>query len=444
MNRLAIVVMVLGVLLATVPEVAAEEPYQIAWLAQIGTSDYDYCKSVAVDASGNAYISGYTSGSLGGTNAGGDDAFLTKFDASGNELWSQQIGTMVGDRSYSVAVDASGNAFISGYTQGNLGGTNAGGLDAFLTKFDASGKKLWSEQIGTSSYDPSYSVAVDASGNAYISGWTLGSLYGTSAGSYDAFLAKFDASGHRLWWQQIGTSLLDYSYSVAVDASGNAFISGITRGSLGGTNAGGHDAFLTKFDASGNELWAQQIGTSNDDASRSVAVDASGNAYISGYTRGNLGGTNAGSEDAFLTKFDASGNELWSQQIGTSGSDISNSVAVDASGNAFISGGTYGSLGGTNAGNSDAFLAKFDASGNELWSSQIGTSSGDSSWSVAVDASGNAFISGMTLGSLGGEYAGGYDAFLIKFENPIPEPATLSLLAFGGLAMLRRKLSQVR
>ena len=183
--------------------------------------------------------------------------------------------------------------------------------------------------------------------------------------------------------------------------------------------------------------WTAQIGTSSDDLSCSVAVDASGNAYISGNTSGSFGGTNAGRYDAFLTKFDASGNELWSQQIGTSSDDLSRSVAVDASGNAYISGWTGGSLGGTSAGITDAFLSKFDASGNELWSQQIGTSSGDVSYSMAVDATGNAYISGYTEGSLYGTNAGGQDAFLIKYE--VPEPAMLSLLMLGGVAILRRK-----
>ncbi len=373
----------IAVLCLTSPAIA-EDPYEVAWTGQIGTSTTEESFSVAVDASGNAYISGYTAGSLGGTSAGSYDAFLTKFDTSGNELWTQQIGTARGDYSKSVAVDASGNAYISGPIGGDLGGTYAGG-------------------------------------------------------AYDAFLTKFDASGNELWSQQIGTGSSDCSYSVAVDGSGNTYISGYTQGDLGGTNAGAYDAFLTKFDTSGNELWTQQIGTATDDQSYSVALDASGNAYISGSTQGDLGGTNAGGVDAFLVKFDTSGNELWSQQIGTASSDRSRSVAVDASGNVYISGYTYGDLGGANAGDGDAFLIKLDSSGNELWTQQIGTASQDWSYSVAVDASSNAYISGRTYGDLGGPFAGDVDAFLVKFENPVPEPATMSLLVFGGLVMLNHR-----
>ena len=381
----------------------------------------DRSYAVAVDALGNAYISGTAYGSLEGPNAGGYDAFLTKFDSSGNELWGRQIGTSGDDYSLAVAVDALGNAYISGSTKGSLEGPYAGGNDAFLTKFDSSGNELWGRQIGTSSGDQSNAVAVDALGNAYISGYTYGSLEGPNAGDADAFLTKFDSSGNELWGRQIGTSSGDFSYAVAVDALGNAYISGQTSGSLEGPNAGYADAFLTKFDSSGNELWGRQIGTSSGDHSHAVAVDALGNAYISGYTYGSLEGSNAGGYDAFLTKFDSSGNELWGRQIGTSSGDHSHAVAVDALGNAYISGRTSGSLEGPNAGSYDgsydAFLTKFDSSGNELWGRQIGTSVYDLSLAVAVDALGNAYISGWTEGSLEGPNAGDADAFLTKFDS---------------------------
>jgi len=424
-----------------VPSVGrAEAPYNLAWSRQIGTSADDSSVSVAVDGLGNAFISGVTNGSLGGTNAGLEDAFLTKYDSAGNLAWSRQIGTSGGDRSHSVALDGLGNVFISGFTFGNLGGTNAGNTDAFLTKYDSAGNLVWSRQIGTSGFDSSSSVAVDGLGNAFISGYTNGSLGGTNAGSYDAFLTKYDSAGNLAWSRQIGTSARDESYSVAVDGLGNAFISGGTTGSLAGTNAGNFDAFLTKYNSAGNLLWSRQIGTSETDLSVSVAVDGLGNAFISGYTFGSLGGTNAGSnagsEDAFLTKYNSAGNLLWSRQIGTSARDLSSSVAVDGLGNAFISGFTRGSLGGTNAGSEDAFLTKYDSAGNLLWSRQIGTSATDQSAEVAVDGLGNAFISGYTFGSLGGTNAGNRDAFLVKFAPvPVPEPSSIVLLGIAGVAL---------
>jgi hypothetical protein len=416
----------------------AEDPYEVAWIAQIGTLGMDTSHSVAVDTAGNVYISGTTDGSLGGSNVGNYDAFLTKFDALGNELWTQQIGSASYDSAWSVAVDALGNAYISGHTKGDLGGVLSGPSDAFLASFNPSGIELWRRQIGTTSSDGSTSMAVDAAGNVYISGTTDGSLGGGNVGSDDVFLSKFDSSGNMIWAQQIGSANGDYDGSVAVDAFGNAYVSGNTYGSLGSENLGDTDAFLTRFDPSGNELWTRQIGTEGYDYGWSVAVDACGNAYVSGETQGDLCGINAGNYDAFLIKFDVSGDELWRQQIGTESFDESFSVAVDNSGNAYISGWTDGSMGGPSVGGRDAFLAKFSNSGNLLWIQQIGTGEEDFSYAVSLDVAGNAYISGYTMGSLGGVYAGQNDAFVMKFENPVPEPATMSLLALGWIALLRK------
>jgi hypothetical protein len=418
----------------------AEEPYEIAWTAQIGTAGRDTAQSMAVDSSGNVYICGETEGDLGGPNEGGKDVFLNRYDAFGNELWSRQIGTSGHDTLMSVALDAAGNAYITGTTTGDLGGINSGGSDVFLTKFDSSGDELWSQQIGSPENDAtgSQAVAVDAAGNAYITGLTRGDLAGTNAGRTDIFLTKFDSLGNELWRQQIGTSDDDISRSVAVDAAGNAYICGDSMGDLAGVNAGYDDVFLMKFDASGNELWRHQFGAASRDHGYSMALDGSG-AYITGSTTSDLAGVNAGETDVFLMKLDASGNELWSHQIGTSVRDISRSVAVDAAGNAYICGDSMGDLAGVNAGYFDAFLMKFDALGNQLWHQQIGTSGLEVGYAVAMDAAGNAYISGLTEGDLFGTNAGGYDAFLVKFENPVPEPVTMSMLVLGGVAMLRRK-----
>ena len=409
----------------------AEDPYQVAWIAQIGTNARDDSHSVAVDVFGNAYIGGATEGDFGGSH-GGYEAFLSKFDSGGNAVWTTHIGTDMTDVGQSIALDASGNAYITGYTYGDLGGQNLGVSDVFLVKVDSGGNEVWATQVGTSRYDDSYSVAVAASGNVYTSG-----RYEYSTGSENVLLNKFDSGGSEIWRKVIGTSSQDRSYSVAVDASDNAYISGRTGGKLGGYQFGRNDAFVSKFDSDGTEVWTTQIGTSDYDYSYSVALDASGNVYISGRTDGDLDGTSAGSSDGFLSKFDTDGDEVWTRQIGTSERDYSNSVALDASGNVFISGYTQGDLGGPNAGSVDAFLSKFDSDGNEFWRTQIGTGNADWSTSVAVDALGDVYISGSTWGDLGASNAGEYDAFLVKYE--VPEPATLSMLALGALALIRRR-----
>ena len=162
---------------------------------------------VSADGLGNVYISGYTDGSLGGPNAGGITTRLSastmrRAHSSGRGSWELVRMTM----SHGVSADGLGNVYISGYTDGSLGGPNAGGDDAFVSKYDAAGTLQWTRQLGTSSSDHSYGVSADGLGNVYISGHTGGSLGGPNAGSYDAFVSKYDAAGTLQWTRQLGTS----------------------------------------------------------------------------------------------------------------------------------------------------------------------------------------------------------------------------------------------
>ena len=125
----------------------------IEWTRQLGTSSTDRSNGVSADGLGNVYISGCTDGSLGGPNAGGDDAFVSKYDAAGTLQWTRQLGTSSTDLSHGVSADGLGNVYISGYTDGSLGGPNAGSYDAFVSKYDAAGTLQWTRQLGTSATD---------------------------------------------------------------------------------------------------------------------------------------------------------------------------------------------------------------------------------------------------------------------------------------------------
>ncbi len=166
---------------------------EIVWIRQFGTFANDHTTDVAVDTSG-VYAAGYTGGALPGqSSSGSDDAFVRKYDGSGNELWTMQFGTSYYDYAQSVAVDASGNVYVAGLTSGALPGqTSSGGGDAFVRKYNGSGSELWTMQFGTSTYDEAYDVAVDTFDNVYVAGQTYGALPGqTSSGDGDAFLVKF-------------------------------------------------------------------------------------------------------------------------------------------------------------------------------------------------------------------------------------------------------------
>jgi len=212
-----------------------------------------------VASSGNVYISGMTRGSLDGeTNAGIQDIFVAKYNSSGTRQWTRMLGSAVFDYCYSVAVDGAENVYAAGHSYGHFDGwTNTDGSgateDVFLAKFNSSGTKQWSVFHGAAGNDVSSGLAVDSGGNAYISGNTNAALDGfTPAGSHDLVVIKYDTSGSRQWTSMLGTTAGDYGRSVAVDGSGNTYMTGHTSGDLDGvTNSGGNAGFIVKHDTSG-------------------------------------------------------------------------------------------------------------------------------------------------------------------------------------------------
>ncbi|MGB8697966.1 MAG: SBBP repeat-containing protein, partial [Thermosynechococcaceae cyanobacterium] len=181
-----------------------------------------------------------------------------------------------------VATDSSGNVVISGYTGGNLSGTNKGNGDAFVAKYSPAGALLWKKQPGSTNTDYSNGVATDSSGNVVISGYTNGDFGGPNQGLYDAWVAKYSPAGALLWEKQLGTTSTDLSNGVATNSSGNVLISGRTGGNLGFLDKGGEDAFVAAYGPNGTLLWVRQVGTDQDDVSCGVAVDGSGNVFLSG------------------------------------------------------------------------------------------------------------------------------------------------------------------
>jgi hypothetical protein len=315
-----------------------------------------------------------------------------------------------------------------------------GGQDAFLSKYDVTGNLLWVRQFGTSRNDYGDAVSIDGMGNVYVSGATEGSIGGPNAGGEDVFISKFDALGAVQWTKQIGTPDRDFVYAISVDGLGNVFLSGDTRGGLDGSNAGGIDAFLVKYDAAGNLNWTRQLGSPFDEAAGGASADGHGNVYISGYTRGSLGGPNAGGEDAFLAKYDAAGSMQWLKQLGTSGHENGRSVLADGLDGVYLIGTTFGDLGATNAGIRDAYLAKYDSTGSLQSILQLGTAADDWGVSISSDGRGNIYISGDTGGSLGAAFAGIQDAFLVKFT--VPEPGTLASCALALVILTRCRIAR--
>jgi len=360
------------------------------------------------------------------TLPGGQFAEVTangSFDPDG-ELWTRQFGTSASDSAWGVAVNGSA-VYVTGVTHGTLPGqTSSGSADAFVRKYDNASHVSWTRQFGTSGNDGAWAVALNASG-VYVAGNTGGTLPGqTSSGSADAFVRKYDPEGNELWTRQFGTSGTDVAESLAADASG-IYVVGNTGGTLPGeTSAGGVDVFLRKYDPNGNELWTRQFGTSGTDRDSVVAANASG-VYVAGSTDGTLPGqTESGFRDVFLRKFDTDGNEQWTRQFGSIGTDFPGGVAL-ADSAIYVAGSVEDTLPGQpSAGSGDVFLRSYDTDGNELWTRQFGTA-GFEHGHVAVDTSG-IYVAGYTDGAFPGQTnAGSGDAFLRKYASGGNEMWTL-------------------
>jgi|694.fasta_scaffold08122_15 Ca2+-binding RTX toxin-like protein len=406
--------------------ILVEESFNTTGYKQFGSSMSDLGNGITTDESGNIYVVGGTSGNLPGySNLGVSDAFLTKYtaSASGNPVWTKQFGSSSSDTANGISIDDDNNIYVTGFTYGDFSGNdNLGVWDAFITKYDASGNKVWAKQFGSSTNDYATAIYTDIAGNSYITGYTFGVVSGTkTAGVSDVFVAKYDANGNQIWIDQFGSSSSDNANGVTIDSSGNVYVVGYTASTLpGNTKLGINDAFITKYNASGDIVWIKQFGSSVSDIAYGVSTDTSGSIYVVGQTYGALAGNSSlGSTDGVLAKYDGNGTQNWIRQFGSSNSDNARAVTTDISGNIYVAGDTYGSLSGyTNLGSNDGFLIKYNASGTQLWAKQFGSSGSDNINSIRIDKTGNIYVAGYTSGSLpGNNSSGSNDAFVAGFDT---------------------------
>ena len=220
------------------------------WTRQFGTGQQSEASGVAVDTIGNVYVTGSTLGTLPGqTSAGGWNSYVRKYDPSGVELWTRQFGSGGGDTAQAVEVDRGGDIYVAGTTRGTLPGqARLGGfVDAFVAKYDAAGTLLWMTQFGSAGFDMSSGATVDVDGSLYVAGRTEKDFPGqTNAGEFDAFVQKYDSSGRLVWTKQFGSGLADYALSVAVGRDGGVYAAG--SGFLPGLPlSGDRDAFVVQL-----------------------------------------------------------------------------------------------------------------------------------------------------------------------------------------------------
>ncbi|MDQ3010425.1 MAG: SBBP repeat-containing protein [Acidobacteriota bacterium] len=364
-------------------------------------------------------------------------------------VYSGFIGGSGDDEGHSIAVDGNGDAYVTGVTtsaQATFPETAGpdlsynGRTDAFVAKIKTDGTGLvYAGYIGGDGDEAGHGIAIDASGNAYVTGWTtstqatfpiVGTLGPMFKGAIDAFVAKINPAGTALsYCGYIGGDDEDEGLGIAVDTTGRAYVTGLTASTeatfpeLVGPGLlfkGAIDAFVARVKADGSGLdYAGYLGGSGDDQGRSIAVDAGGNAYVAGLTTstessfpmvGTLGATFKGGTDAFVAKVNSTGSAVsYSGFIGGSGIDEAYGIAVDAGGSAYITGrtasteATFPKLVGPGLifnGGIDAFVAKINPAGSALsYAGYIGGSGDDEGFGVAIDSAGNAYVTGRTTTS---------------------------------------------
>ena len=362
---------------------------------------------------------------------------------------SVRYGGAGGDGAYSVAVDVSGNVYVAGVFQGNVavgGGMliSAGLVDIFLAKYNSAGVHQWSFRVGGTGIDEPHAIDLDASGNVYVTGnfsntVNFGGANLVSAGNFDIFLAKYSTTGVHQWSQRFGSTDWDHGMSLAVDNSG-VVLAGDFRGSVhfgGGVfgSLGESDIILAKYELpNGGHMWSESYGDVGIDVAYSVDLTASGNVILTGAFDDNItfydGPTlfSQGSSDVFVAMFDAISNHLWSFRSGGPSADFGSGIATSgAEQNVVVTGGfmDIGNFGGSDlgghVGNYDVWVAKYDASGNHLWSRAGGGNGNDASQAITTDAYENVYVTGFFGGSatFGADFLPGSiapDMFLSRYS----------------------------
>ncbi|MBM4033192.1 MAG: LEPR-XLL domain-containing protein, partial [Planctomycetes bacterium] len=447
----------------------------LGWSTYLGGASADDGYAIALDGSGAVFVTGVTAsgdfptpGGFDTTLGGTQDAFVTKLNPTGTLLWSSFLGGSGLEGGYAIAVDGSGAALVTGMTEspdfptaGGFDTTLGGTRDAFVAKVSGAGALLWSSYLGGAGADAGYGIARDGSGAAMLTGSTesadfptAGGFDATLGGTEDAFVTKVSGTGVLLWSSYLGGAAgTDRGYGIAVDNWGAAFLTGATSstdfpvpGALDTSLGGPEDAFVAQVSGAGGLLWATYLGGSNADSGYGIAVDGSGNAVVTGSTQSpdfptpvGFDTLLGGGQDAFVTKLTPTAY-IWSSYLGGSAGDTGYAIALDAAGNALITGvtgspdlATPGVFDTTLGGSLDAFVARVGVGGALLFASYLGGSGTDLGSGIAVDGSGNAFVAGMTSspdfptpGGIDTTLGGTGDAFVTKIVN---SPPTLTAVA---------------
>ncbi len=358
-------------------------------------------QSSVTDSQGNLYVVGSTSGPVDGQNPlGPEDAILQKFDASGNLLWTQILGSADTSRGFSVAVDSQDNVIIAGTTEDRLTETAyGGGTDSFITKYSSAGEELWTRQAAPGTADGALAVTVGSNDEIYVAGYTNNALSGaTHGGGKDAYLQRLDSSGNLLGNVQFGDTGSEEATAIGF-SGGNVYIAGNDDGK----------GFIRRYDGTTlaiDSSFSIDLGAAGENTTISaLSFDVSGNLYVAGSTTdaalpASAGAAHQGGQDAYAAKIDTTtGTVSWTSYLGSSASDKARDIKVSGS-DIYVSGETGGGILGTamNGAYKDGFVSRLDATGSVQWTHQFSGAGGTASaTSIAVDTDGSSILTALGL-----------------------------------------------
>ena len=448
------------------------------WVRTSGGNGREHSNDITSDVYGNVYVTGgYSSPAISfdtillinPSNPYFKDIFIVKYDPNGNVLWAKSEGGYNTDEGLGIALDPAGDIFITGTFDGFVSfdgdtvfnnGINY--KDIFIVKHNASGNVLWAKSAGSTGNDFSNDIAVDASGNSYLTGSFgnpsidfNGTIFTNGTGR-DVFVTKYDPLGNVIWARRTLGNGNDESKQIGIGENNNIYISGnfmspqIDFGGiiLNNSDPSGltSDSFIAKYDSSGTLIWAHSFGGLLGDGCEYIYVDTNGVSFITGYFSSptiNLGGitlTNSnaagGTNNIFVAKLDSSGNSFWAKSATGNNGDVGIGLDVDLNGNSYVTGYfnsdtiSFGSIDllqtGLGSSSEDMFVVKYNSAGQELWALSVGgTTDRERGSGIIVDQSSNCYVTGyfesnpLFFGAIPVVNYNNEDFFLAKLDSTI-------------------------
>lgn len=465
--------------------VSSKSQPSLVWATGFGgaTSPYsDFAEAIGVDGSGNVYTTGHVSGTVDldpgpgvqSYTATDDDIYITKQDVNGNFVWAKAMGAGLQDNGIAIKVETGGDVYVTGQFNGsfdfNPGAgthilTSNGGYDIFVLKLNAVGNFVWAANLGGFGTDVPFGIESDGSGNVYLTGWFQSTAdFDPSASTYDLvgdgwtdiFVCKLGSTGGLIWAEKFGGTDSEVGHALALDASGNIYVTGTFIGTVdfdpgAGTNfissvSGSQDSFVMKLDNLGNVTWVKTIGDFGDERTWEIKLDAFANMYIVGHfadfqcdmdpsPTGTANLMGIGMTDVFIVKWDVNGNYLWAKAMGGSGYDLGYAIALDAMNNVYTTGyfdaacdfdpgaGVHNISTG---GSYDIFVSKLDVAGNFVWAKGFGSTGVEEGFGIATDPANSIYVAGLFRSATDFDPGAGTftltpvgtgDGFVMKLDN---------------------------